>query len=372
MAWYHRLRFRLIAIQIAVVLAGAGAMLVVLRLFVPGRIAIILNTLLARFDISAEQTDQLLPELNEAISRLLVGSVGLAALIAFLVGTGFSMLVWWAIIQPIRNMGESSQRIANGRYDERVELPYRAGEAITQLAINFNQMAQTLESVEEQRVRLMGNVTHELRTPLTSLSGYVDGLGDGIFEPNEKLIGSMQKQIGRMKRLVDETQELSQTESGAIDLNLESINVTDTINQVIYQLSPQADAKKHTVRFQEPAQDVYVTADYDRLIQILLNLLSNAIGYTPPNGQIDFTLKTEAQTCQILVTDSGIGIPAEALPFLFERFYRVDQSRSREHGGSGVGLTISRNLARQMGGDLIAQSSGVGSGSCFQLTLPLS
>ncbi|MEM8860417.1 MAG: HAMP domain-containing sensor histidine kinase [Chloroflexota bacterium] len=371
MAWYQRLRFRLIASQIAVVVAGAGAMLVVFRLLIPGRIAIILDNLLTRLNLSADLNGQLLPELNQAISRLLVGSVGLAAVIAFLVGVGFSMLVWSSIITPIRKMAQSSQRIADGRYDERVELPNRAGEAITQLAINFNQMAQTLESVEEQRIRLMGNVTHELRTPLSSLSGYVEGLGDGVFEPNEKLVGSMKKQIDRMARLIDETQALSQAESRIIQLSLEAVNVADAINQVIYQLTPQALAKEHTVAFAEPEQDVYVSADYDRLIQILLNLNSNAISYTPPRGNIDFSLSVEAKTCIIQIKDSGIGIPADKLPFIFERFYRVDSSRSQKHGGSGVGLTISRNLARQMNGDLLAMSNGEKTGSIFQLILPL-
>lgn len=369
MIWYKRLRFRLIVTQIAVVVAGAGVMLIILRILIPGRITIILNDLLTKLELPLDLSNQILPDLNQSISRLILGSVGLAATIAFLVGIGFSMLVWWTVISPIRKMALSSQRVANGQYDERVDIPDRAGEAINQLAINFNQMAQTLESVEEQRVRLIGNMTHELRTPLTSLIGYVDGLGDGIFEPDQKLIDSMQKQLGRMKRLVDDAQELSQAESGEIQLILESINVTDAINQVIFQLAPNAQEKKHAVTFQEPEQDIYITADYDRLIQILLNLLANAIGYTPPEGQISFWVKIDKSNCTISIEDNGIGISAEDLPFVFERFYRVDQSRSRKYGGSGVGLTISRDLARQMGGDLTVQSQGKGDGSSFALTL---
>ncbi|MFK7804293.1 MAG: sensor histidine kinase, partial [Anaerolineae bacterium] len=281
-----------------------------------------------------------------------------------------SLLIWFIIITPIRDMANTSQLVASGRYDERVTVPNQAGEAMQILATNFNQMAQSLESVEEQRVRLMGNVTHELRTPLSSLSGYVEGLGDGVFEPNEKLIGSMQKQIGRMKRLIDDTQELSQAEAGSIRLSLDSVNVTDAINQAVFQVLPSVRTKGHTLTFHEPEQDEYVTADYDRLIQILLNLLSNAVSYTPPNGQIDLHLTETNELCLIQVQDNGIGIPAEDLPFVFERFYRVDQSRSREHGGSGVGLTISRNLARQMNGDLSATSTENGNGICFILSLP--
>lgn len=370
MVWYKRLRLRLIASQFLVVVAGVLTMLIVLRRFIPTRLNDMITQQLGTLDLPAELSELVQTNLVDSINELILLSLGVAAVIALIVGIFSSLLLWFIIITPIRNMADSSQRIASGRYDERVKVPNQAGEAMQTLATNFNQMAQSLESVEEQRVRLMGNVTHELRTPLSSLSGYVEGLGDGVFEPSEKLVGSMQKQIGRMKRLIDDTQELSQAEEGSIRLNLEAVNMSDVINQAIFQLLPSAQAKSHELTFHEPEQDVYVTADYDRLIQILLNLISNGISYTPPNGQIELFIAMEKSRCQIKVKDNGIGIPAKDRPFVFERFYRVDQSRSREQGGSGVGLTISRNLARHMGGELFVAPNQEGPGSCFTLSLP--
>lgn len=372
MAWYKRLRLRLIASQFAVVLAGVVTMLVVLRNFIPAWLTTIISIQLSRLDLSAELSAAVESNLISSINQVVLIALAIAAVIAFLVGILSSLLIWVIIITPIRNMASSSQRIANGRYDERVDVPKQAGEAMQILATNFNQMAQSLESVEEQRIRLMGNVTHELRTPLSSLSGYVEGLSDGVFEPNGKLFGSMQNQIGRMKRLIDDTQFLSKAESGTVELTLTAVNLTDVIHQVIFQLTPNQLDKKHTVTFKEPEKDIYAQADYDRLIQILTNLLSNALRYTPPKGSVSINIEAETSAAKIKVQDNGIGIPAESLPFIFERFYRVDESRSREHGGSGVGLTISRHLIHQMGGELTIESEGAGKGSLAIIELQLS
>ena len=372
MVWYKRLRLRLIASQFAVVVAGVVTMLIVLRSFIPAQLTVIIAAQLNRLDLPPALYAGVETDLINSINQVVLIALGIAALTAFLVGILSSLLIWFIIITPIRNMASSSQRIANGRYDERVDVPKQAGEAMQSLATNFNQMAQSLESVEVQRVRLMGNVTHELRTPLSSLSGYVEGLADGVFEPNEKLLGSMQNQIGRMKRLIDDTQFLSKAESGAVELRLTAVNLTDVANQVIFQLTPNRLAKEQTIMFDEPAADIYAQADYDRLIQILTNLLSNAIQYTPTKGKISIYTLAENDRAKIVIRDSGIGIPAESLPYIFERFYRVDESRSREHGGSGVGLTISRHLARGMGGELTLESEGDGKGSQAIVTLKLS
>ncbi|MFT5197238.1 MAG: histidine kinase [Cellvibrionaceae bacterium] len=369
MVWYKRLRLRLFASQFAVVIAGVVTMLIVSRSFIPTRLSAIITQQLGRFDLPSELSALVQSNLVDSINQLILVSLGIAAAIAFLVGIFSSLLLWFIIITPIRNMANSSQRIANGRYDERVTVPKQAGEAMALMATNFNQMAQSLESIEEHRMRLMGNVTHELRTPLSSLSGYVEGLTDGVFEPNDKLFFSMKKQIGRMKRLIDDTQFLSKAESGWVELAVTEVNLADVMNQVIFYLTPNQMAKKQSIIFDAPAEDIYVLADYDRLTQILTNLLSNAIQYTPQNGQIQLEINNKIRSAEVMVIDSGIGIPAEALPFVFERFYRVDESRSREHGGSGVGLTISRHLARGMSGELTAESEGVGKGSRFILQL---
>lgn len=371
MPWHRRLRWRLIGVQIFAVSLGAVSMFLIWSLFIPVRLNQIVQGLLTPLALSAEQMTAVEEALSISLNQLVLSSIGAAAIIAIFAGIISSLVLWRIIIRPLRGMVSSSQRISNGRYDERVPIPEHAGEAMAQLAQNFNQMAHNLESVEQQRVELLGNVTHELRTPLTSLNGYVEGLADGVFQPNERVLNSMGLQIGRLKRLVDDIQLLSRVEAGAIQLVMEPMNLNDVVNQVVFQLQPKQLAKQIDIDLIEMADDVYVLGDYDRLTQILVNLLSNGIQYTPENGRISIEIRTDGNRSFVDVRDNGAGIPAESLPFLFERFYRVDPSRSRELGGSGVGLTISRHLAWAMGGELTATSAGIGKGSCFTLEMPL-
>ena len=371
MVWYKRLRWRLMGVQVFAVLLGALSMLVMWRRFMPARLSLIIREQLVALALPAEQLGSVEQALSDSLTQLVLTSIGVAMVVAILAGIVSSLVLWQIIIRPLRGMARSSQRVTDGRYDERVAIPQQAGEAMAQLAHNFNQMADNLETIEQQRVELLGNVTHELRTPLTSLNGYVEGLSDGIFQPSEKLWGSMGRQIGRLTRLVDDIQLLSKVEAGAIHLDLQAINLNDVVNQVVFQLQPKQLEKGVQVEVQDGAEDIYVWGDYDRVTQVLVNLVSNGIQYTAADGQVVVRLSVAERVSLIEVVDTGMGIPAEALPFLFERFYRVDPSRSRDHGGSGVGLTISRHLAWAMGGDLSAHSEGMGQGSRFCLELPL-
>lgn len=378
MPWYKRLRYRLVGLQLVVVIVGVLSMLLISWLLIPVRLQQLIDDQLRPLGLQTNTLAAVESSLNEAINQLLLTALLFAALASLFVGVVYAFILWFIIITPLRNMATSSQRIADGRYDERVEVPTEAGEAMAQLATNFNQMAHKLEKTEEARLTLIGNVAHELRTPLSSLSGYVEGMTDGIFQPNEKLFHSMTRQISRLARLVDDIQTLSRAESGTISLALIPFNPKEMLQQLLFQLKPKLMEKEIQIEVTyantEPFQ---LVADYDRVSQILINLLSNAIRYTPQEGTIEIrvgkTQETKRAMGQIEVIDSGIGIPPETLAMVFERFYRGDQSRSRsqQDDGSGVGLTISRHLARAMRGDLRAFSEGEGHGSRFTLTLPL-
>jgi histidine kinase len=332
MRFRRQLPWRIVAAQMLVVVVGVVTL-------------IITANLLAMRSVPSD----LLPMFRAAVIQALI----VAALAATAVGLATSLLIVREILRPLREIAQSSRRIADGHYDERVAVP--ASDELAAMATSFNQMAAALEHVEQQRVALIANVAHELRTPLTGLEGYLEGLEDGVFTTEPETLSMMQHEARRLRRLVDDLQTLSRVESGQVALHCTSFDL-----QTVLALVDDD--------FPEPG---LVYADADRTAQILLNLIGNAIRYTPENGCITLRLVSAQGMAQVVVQDTGIGIPAEALPYIFERFYRVDPSRSRRSGGSGIGLTIARLLAWAMGGELTAASAGLGHGSTFTLTLPL-
>jgi histidine kinase len=273
------------------------------------------------------------------------------------------------ILRPLRQLALSSQRIAAGHYDERVAVP--ASDELAAVAASFNDMAQALEQVEQTRIELIGNVAHELRTPLTGLEGYLEGLVDGVLPNDPATFASMQHDVRRMRRLVKDLQSLSRVEAGQVELHIEDFDLCVLARRVIAQIEPQIIAQNLALTVYDPCAVLPVRADQDRTAQVLLNLVGNAVRYTPEGGRITVTLEQQPERACISVTDTGIGIPPEALPYVFERFYRVDRSRSRSSGGSGIGLTIAQRLAWAMDGELSVSSAGSGQGSTFCFYLPL-
>lgn len=302
---------------------------------------------------------------RDAISRSLL----VAALGAILTGLLTSLFLAREILRPLWQIARSSQRIASGRYNERVSVP--ASTELAMVATHFNQMAEALEQVEQQRVALISNVMHELRTPLTGLEGYLEGLIDGLFKPEPETFAQMSLEVRRLHRLVDDLQALSRVEAGRISLQIQTFDLVPVVKRVVSQLEPQAVAQCLQLLTEAAQPELPVTADPDRTAQVLINLVGNAIHYTPEGGCINVRVTAAEKTARVEVQDEGIGIPADALPYIFERFYRVDRSRARSSGGSGIGLTISRHLAWAMGGDLSASSPGPGQGSTFVFSLPL-
>lgn len=348
MGLWRQLRWRIIAAQMLVVVVGVVTLTVT-------------ADLLATRDVAPE----LLPAFHAAVNRaLLVAAVG-----ATIVGLAASLLLVREILRPLRALSMSSRRIASGRYDERVQIP--STDELADVAHSFNQMAAELEQVEQRRVILIGNVSHELRTPLAGLEGYLEGLIDGVILNDAETFSAMQHEVRRLRRLVDDLQTLSRVEAGQVTLHLAPVDLVPLARRVVAQLQPQAEAQGLHVNLETAPGALVVHADADRVAQILVNLVGNAIQYTPEGGRITARLTIVNGSGVVEIRDSGIGIPADSLPYLFERFYRVDPSRARSSGGSGIGLTIARHLAWAMGGELTAASDGPGTGSAFTLMLPL-
>ncbi|RRR66491.1 MAG: sensor histidine kinase [Candidatus Viridilinea halotolerans] len=359
----NQLSWRLVAAQLLVVIVGVVVLAITANVIGATIFATDIHNLLGLNDSAIEAA--LLDSFRSAVSRALV----LAGSAAALVGLLTSILLLRQILRPLNAIVRSSQRIAAGRYDERVAVPSSSELAI--VATSFNQMAASLAQAEQQRIALIGNVAHELRTPLAGIEGYLEGLVDGIFPADNATFGEMQHEVRRMRRLIDDLQALSHVEAGQVSLHLSDLDLITIAQRVIVQLRPQTSASNLHIALTAPSNPLDVRADPDRLAQILLNLIGNAIRYTPAGGCIAIKLSAEGSFARLDVTDSGIGISAADLPLIFERFYRVDRSRSRSSGGSGIGLTIARHLTWAMGGELSATSPGPGQGSTFTLWLPL-
>lgn len=302
-------------------------------------------------------------------------ALAVAALAATLAAIAVSVFVSRQVVIPVREMMLASWRIAEGHYSERVQIAgnVKPGEMdeLDQLALSFNRMASTLEQVESKRRQLIGDVAHELRTPLTTIKGSMEGLIDGMLPSNEDTFQEIYREADRMERLVNDLQELSRVEAGAYDLELRPLAVSHLVDVTVQRLSRQFEEKGIVLDSNIPKGLPNVYADENRIYQVLLNLVGNALQYTPQGGHVEITADYAEGEVFITVTDTGIGIPKEHLENIFTRFYRVDKSRSRAGGGSGIGLTISKHLVEAHGGRIWVEDNQSQKGSVFTFTLPI-
>jgi two-component system, OmpR family, sensor histidine kinase BaeS len=315
---------------------------------------------------SAGRMSQLYQDFRASFNEALL----YAALAATAVAILLSLYLSRSVVAPVQAMSLASQRIADGRYDERVDA--QGADELAQLAMHFNKMAQKLGQVEAMRRQLIGDVSHELRTPLTAIKGSMEGLMDGVLPANEATFQQIHAEAARLNRLVDDLQELSRVEARAYELDLRPLAVSSLMQTVTRRLATQFEAKRITLDVDLAPSLPPILADEGRIVQVLTNLGGNARQYTPENGSVEIRVKQIGKEVQFSVRDTGIGIPPEHLQHIFDRFYRVDKSRSRNSGGgSGIGLTISRALVEAHGGRIWAESAGEGQGSTFLFTLPV-
>ena len=322
----------------------------------------IMHALLGDDPVLSAQLDD---TFHAAVNEILTVST-VAALLA---AVAVSIFTARHVVDPIRAMMRASQHIADGDYHERVEVPGR--DELSALALSFNRMADTLERTEQRRIELIGDVAHELRTPLSSVKGVLEGLVDGVLPADPASFLSMEREIARLQRLVHDLEELSRAEAGQVPLDLRPTDPDNLIHAAANRLRPQFDDKDVGLDLAAPSDLPRVMADANRITQVLLNLLGNALQYTSAGGQVSVQAFRDGHYVAIVVRDTGIGLSSEDLAHVFERFYRVDKSRSRAGGGSGIGLTIAKHLVKAHGGHIWADSPGNGKGSTFSFTLPL-
>lgn len=279
---------------------------------------------------------------------------------------------WWVrqrIIIPIEAMKEASLRIANGDYHKR--LPTYASIELNELAQAFNQMVTTIESVEQQRVELIGDVAHELRTPLSNIRLTIEGLMDEVLPSDPATFASIQHEVGRLQRLVYQLEALSRAESGQLPLHKQPLAYRPFVEGICSRLQIQFEDKGVALTLDIPDTLPPVMADPDLMTQVLTNLLGNALQYTPPQGRVMVVAAVYNDELVTRIQDTGIGIPAADLPRIFERFYRVDKSRARSSGGNGIGLTIAKHLIYAHNGRIRAESQDVNQGTTLVFTLPM-
>jgi signal transduction histidine kinase len=297
-------------------------------------------------------------------------SLGIALLAAALVAIALTVVLSRQIMRPVSDLTAAARRMEAG--DLAVRVPTTSRDEFAQLAHAFNAMAAGIQRTETLRRTMVGDVAHELRTPLTNIRGYLEALRDGVVAPDPAMLGSLHDEALLLNRLIDDLQDLALAEAGQLRLAQRPADLAMIAAQVIAAARPRISAGQVTATLNAPPDLPTVAVDAERIGQVLRNLLNNALTHTPAGGQIQITITPDsaAQQMCITVTDTGSGIPAADLPYIFERFYRADPSRNRATGGAGIGLTIVRQLVAAHGGTVWAQSER-GRGTTVGITLPM-
>jgi signal transduction histidine kinase len=361
---WRRLDVRLFASYALVALVVIGALWATLSVVAPTRFDTeFRTTATAGGDENASKREAeghsvFVSALRSSLPYALVVSLAAAAIV--------SVLVARRILRPVREVRDATRRLAAGHYDEHVPEP--AELELAELAAGVNRLAVELQTTERRRARLISEVAHEMRTPLTSIEGFVEGMLDGVFAPDEETLTSISEEAARLQRLAADLSELSRAEEGAIRLDLHVVDMSVLARKCADRLRPQFDDKGVVLEVRGGAS-VAVRVDPDRIAQVLTNLLGNALTYTPEGGRVDVTAHRRGDEAIVEVADSGIGIAPDEVALVFDRFYRVAGS-ARSTSGSGIGLTIARGIARAHHGDVLAASPGLGLGSTFTLVLP--
>lgn len=284
-----------------------------------------------------------------AVHRYLLWACAAAIILA----VGLSFLMMRRILAPLSRMNVISRDIAAGNFT--VRAPVSSEDEVGQLARAFNRMAESLEKIENLRRTLMIDVAHELRTPLTNIRGYLEALNDDVLTPNTETFSMLLDETLRLAQLVEDVLQLAKADAALDNLQLEPIDLGAEFFSVFEKFSHRFAQKSIAVDIHTPDSPVMVTADRDRIARVLRNLTDNAACYTPQNGKVDIRINTGPQKVRIDFTNSASELVPEDLPYIFERFYRGEKSRSRQHGGAGIGLAIVKELVEAHGGTVAAE-----------------
>ena len=303
-------------------------------------------------------------EIVEAFESVMRDSTLLSVIIGATTAGGLSYWVARRITKPMMKIEQVTQQFARGRLS--VRLPSNNIPELNRLSVSFNNMANSLEGVEKRRRELVSDLTHELRTPLTIIYGYLEGITANNIEASPDVYERLMKETKRLQRLVNDLQELSKAEAGYLPIHLAPVNLYPIVSALVERFETQL-LDELTISLECPTTLPLVLADLDRTEQVLVNLLGNAVSYTEV-GSIVLRVWQKGDRVWLAVSDTGVGIAAEDLPHVFERFWRSGKASDRNDRGSGIGLAISRRLVELQGGNMEVESE-LGKGSTFRFFL---
>ena len=327
------------------------------------------HTHLARANVGASSAESV--HIERAYQSATSISLSLALLAALLVAMAVNVYIARRIGRSVAVIAVAASDVAGGRYDVRVSSP-GLGAEFDALTLGFNQMAARLGSVERTRRRLLADLGHEMRTPVATLEAGLEALEDGVATLDAGTAELLHSQTRRLTRLSEDITSVSQAEEGQVRFDRRPVQPESLVSASVDSFAEGYQTKGVRLVTSIQAGLPRLLVDPERMGQVLGNLLDNALRHTPAGGSVTISATSSPRAAEVVlsVEDTGEGIPAEHLPRIFERFYRVDAARDRTHGGSGIGLAIARALVEAHGGQLTAASPGTGQGSTFRILLP--
>ena len=333
---------KLLAIHLAVI----GFVMIIVWLSIDTLSAGYFVTLMEKYNISPEPAHAMfISAVHRYLIWAFIGSMALAVLLSF--------FLMRKVLAPLTQMNTTTRQIAAGDFTARV--PVKTRDEVGYLAQAFNRMAESLEQIESLRRTLMIDVAHELRTPLTNIRGYLEALNDRVLPLSDKTLSLLQDETLRLVKLVEDVLQLARADASHGNLNLERSDLTEMIDSTVKSFLRQISQKSVTVDIQVPEKSPTVFLDKDRIARVIRNLTDNAVRYAPEKGIIQIRMESDPLKIKVEFTNNCGDLTSEDLPYIFERFYRGEKSRSRQHGGAGIGLAIVKELVEAHRGSVGAE-----------------
>jgi signal transduction histidine kinase len=315
-------------------------------------------TLMEKYNISPKPAHTMFVG---AVHRYLIW----ASLAAVILAAVLSFVLMRKVLDPLTRMTSTTRQIAAGNFAVRV--PAGSEDEVGQLALAFNRMAESLEKIQNLRRNLMIDVAHELRTPLTNIRGYLEALSDGVLPPSQETFALLQDETLRLIQLAEDVLELARADAARGDLHVEPTDLRAEVDAALGAFSRTFAQKNVNVKTHAPEGALAVKADRRRIARVLRSLTENAAQYTPRGGRLDIRIEPDQKRIRVEYSNDGGELTSQDMPFIFERFYRGEKSRSREHGGAGIGLAIVKELVGAHNGEVGADLTGSGFRVWFEL-----
>jgi signal transduction histidine kinase len=349
--------------MVLVIAVGGLTLLVTVILVAPG----LFHDHLSHFGMMS-------PDVTAHAEEAFASSFAIAITVALVASLLAGGLVSWflvrRVVRPVEELATVAETVATGTYTVEVTTEPFSSE-LEALSASFSHMANRLAATETSRARLLADLAHELRTPLATLEAYIDGIEDGVVEPSEESYATMRSQVYRLRRLATDLRGSAAVAEHALSLTTVELDASVAAADAVAAAAPRYVAKGVSLEMLPSRSGLMVSADPERLGQVLSNLLDNALRHTPAAGHVCVAATSARSSVTLTVMDDGEGIPVDQVASIFDRFHRVDPARTSADGsGSGLGLTIARAIISDHGGTLTATSAGPGRGATFTVTLP--